>query len=159
MQCFNQKKFNQNKKVMCKFQQKFRVLRLFLVFKTIFEKIKTKPDLENKINSNIDHGRSPVFLFYFKVPLRALISFFKMHFIFKLFLQVFFFLFLCCQTHLKYNFIGILSIQFFYRESEWSLSLFQFFLKNREGRMKPSLGIMIYVLFKTTASTMIQMLF
>ena len=42
-------------------------------FKTKFEEIKTKPDLENKINSNIEHRQSPVFLFYFKVPPRGLI--------------------------------------------------------------------------------------
>jgi hypothetical protein len=41
--------------------------------KTLFEEIKTKPDLENKINSNIDHRHSPLFLFYFKVPSRGLI--------------------------------------------------------------------------------------
>ena len=28
----------------------------------------TKPDWENKINSNKDHRQSPVFLFYFNVP-------------------------------------------------------------------------------------------
>jgi hypothetical protein len=44
-----------------------------LFFKTRFEEIKTKSVLENKINSNIDHRQSPVFLFYFKVPPRGLI--------------------------------------------------------------------------------------
>ena len=44
-----------------------------MFFKAIFEEIKTKPELENKINSNIDHRQSPVFLFYFKVPPRGLI--------------------------------------------------------------------------------------
>ena len=44
-----------------------------MIFKTSFEEIKTKPDFENKINSNIDHRQSPVFLFYFKVPPRGLI--------------------------------------------------------------------------------------
>ena len=44
-----------------------------MIFKTIFEEIKAKPDLENKINSNIDNMQSPVFLFYFKVPPRGLI--------------------------------------------------------------------------------------
>ena len=44
-----------------------------MLFKTRFEEIKTKPVLENKINSNIDHRQSPVFLFYFKVPPRGLI--------------------------------------------------------------------------------------
>ncbi len=53
----------------------FRVLRNFLIFKTIFEEIKTKPDLEKKIHSNIDHRQSLVFLFYFKVPHRVLICF------------------------------------------------------------------------------------
>ncbi len=53
--------------------QKFRFLRNYLLFKTRFEEIKTKPVLENKINSNIDHRQSPVFLFYFKVPPRGLI--------------------------------------------------------------------------------------
>jgi hypothetical protein len=37
----------------------------------MFEEIKTKPDLENKIDSNIIHRQSPVFLFYFKVPPRG----------------------------------------------------------------------------------------
>ena len=73
MQGFNQKNFNQNKKIQSKFKQNFRFLRNFLSFKTIFEEIKTKPDLENKINSNIEHRQSPVFLFYFKVPPRGLI--------------------------------------------------------------------------------------
>jgi hypothetical protein len=44
-----------------------------LIFKTRFEEIRTKPDLENKINSNIDHRQSTVFLFNFKVPPRDLI--------------------------------------------------------------------------------------
>jgi hypothetical protein len=53
--------------------QKFLFLRNFLFFETIFEELKPKPDLENKINSNVDHRQSPVFLFYFKVPSRGLI--------------------------------------------------------------------------------------
>ena len=73
MQGFNQKNFNQNKKIQSKFKQKFRFLRNFLIFKTRFEEIKTKPDLENKINSNIDQRQSAVFLFYFKVPPQGLI--------------------------------------------------------------------------------------
>jgi hypothetical protein len=40
------------------------LLRNFFIFKTIFEEIKIKPDLEDKINSIIDHKQSPVF----KVP-------------------------------------------------------------------------------------------
>jgi hypothetical protein len=44
-----------------------------LLFKAIFEEIKTKPDLEYKIYSNIDHRKSSVFLFYSKVPPRRLI--------------------------------------------------------------------------------------
>jgi hypothetical protein len=38
----------------------------------IFEETKTKPDLENKINLNIDHRQYPLFFFYFKVPTRSL---------------------------------------------------------------------------------------
>jgi hypothetical protein len=37
----------------------------------MFEELKTKPDLENKIDLNIDHRQSSVFLFYFKVPPRG----------------------------------------------------------------------------------------
>ncbi len=73
MQSFNQKNLNHNKKFQNKFKQKFRFLRNFLLFKAIFEEIKTKPVLENLINSNIDHRQSPVILFYFKVPPRGLI--------------------------------------------------------------------------------------
>ena len=61
------------KKIKSRFKQKFGFLRIFLIFKTIFEETKTKPDLENKINSNIDHRQSPVFLFYFRVPPQGLI--------------------------------------------------------------------------------------
>jgi hypothetical protein len=46
-----------------------------LIFKTIFEEINAKADLENKINSNIDHRQSPVFLLYFKVSPRGLICY------------------------------------------------------------------------------------
>ncbi len=44
MQGFNQKNFNQNKKIKSKLNQKFRFLRNFLYFKTVFEEIKAKPD-------------------------------------------------------------------------------------------------------------------
>jgi hypothetical protein len=43
----------------------------------MFEEIKTKPDLENKIDSNLDHRQSPVFLFYFKVPPRGSICYYR----------------------------------------------------------------------------------
>ncbi len=64
-------KMNSSHKIKSKFQQKFRFLRNFLFFKTIFEEIKTKPDLENKVNSNMKQRQSPEFVFYFKVPPRC----------------------------------------------------------------------------------------
>ncbi len=51
-----------------KIKQKLRFYEIFCFLK-LFEKIKTKPDLENKIYSNIDHRQSPVF--YFKIPPRG----------------------------------------------------------------------------------------
>jgi hypothetical protein len=41
--------------------------------KTKIKEIKVESDLENYINSNIDHRHNPAFLFYFKVPPRGLI--------------------------------------------------------------------------------------
>ena len=64
--------FNQNINIL-KIFSLLVLIRNFLFFKTRFKEIETKPDLENKINSNIDHMPYPVFLFSFKVPPRGLL--------------------------------------------------------------------------------------